>query len=93
MTEKERELLILQTADALKSMQETAGWRYLKDYFFRRIDSFKNELSKINLNEKLSEAAKIQGKIKAFYSISNYIKNEIKAAEIIRKKQVKKKEK
>ena len=91
--EEERELLILQTADALEALQKTKGWQYLKDYFLVRIASLKNELTRINLNEKLSEAAKIQGKIEAFYSIFNRINNVIKEAEIIRKKQIKKKEK
>ena len=91
--EQERELLILETADALKRLQETEGWQYLKDYFLVRIASLKNELTRINLNKKLSDAAKIQGKIEAFYSIFNRINNVIKEADMIRKKQIKKKEK
>ena len=91
--EEEREQLILQTADALEALQKTKGWQYLKDYFLVRIASLKNELTRIDLNEKLFEAAKIQGKIEAFYSIFNRINNVIKESEMIRKKQITKKEK
>lgn len=91
--EEERELTILETSNALEGLQKTDGWKYLKDYFLVRIASLKNELTRINLNEKLSDAAKIQGKIEAFYSIFNRMNNVIKEAEMIKKKRQEKKEK
>jgi len=91
--EEERERLVLKTAGVLEQGMKTEFWQYLKDYFFVRTASLKSELVKINLNEKLSDAAKIQGKIEAFYSIFNRINNVIKEAEMIKKKQIKKKEK
>lgn len=95
MTKKEedRERLVLKTAGVLEQGMKTEFWQYLKDYFLVRTISLKNELVKIDLSKEFSKAAKTQGEIKAFYSISNRINNVIKDAEMIKRKQTNKKEK
>lgn len=92
--DKERERIILKTADALRTTIKTEGWQYLRDYLMIRISGLKNELVKTNLGSDLSKAARAQGKIEGYYQIFNKIENAIKEAEIIRKrKKEEKKEK
>ena len=92
--EKERERIVLKRADAYKILLKTEGWQDYKKYLMIRINGLKNRLAKIDLGKNLAEAAKIQGKIDFGYSISNKIENDIKEAEIIRKrKKEEKKEK
>ena len=88
--DKERDLVTLQTAETLEEGMKTEFWEKLKDYFLVRIASLKNELAKIDLVKELSKASKIQGEIKAFYSVFNRINNVIKEADIIRKNEKRK---
>ena len=92
MTKKdqERELVTLKTAEILEEGMKTEFWEHLKSYFLVRIASLKNELAKIDLVKELSKASKIQGEIKAFYSVFNRINNVMKEADIIRKKEKRK---
>ena len=91
--EQERELKKLDKAVALEEFQKTDGWKYLKDYLFSRINGSKSALVKIDLAKEVIKAAKKQAEIDALYSVSNWINNAIQEAELIRKKQIKKKEK
>ena len=90
--EKERENKILKVAEAYEQMQQTEGWRYAQKYIQDRIAGAKSKLSKIDLDKERSEAAKTQGEIKAFYSLFNIVSNKLKEAEMIKRKQIKKKE-
>jgi len=91
--EKEREKIILQTADRLNMTKRTQGWEDIYQYAEFQKMRMKNELAQIDLDKKLFEAAKIQGRINAMDMIFNRINNVIKEAEIIRERKKEKKEK
>lgn len=91
--EKERDKIILQTADRLKMTKKTQGWEDICQYANFQKMRIKNELARIDLDKKLFEAAKNQGRIDGLDMIFNRINNVIKEAEIIRERRKEKKEK
>lgn len=91
--EKEREKIILQTADHLNMTLKTEGWKDVCQYADFQEMRIKNELARIDLDKKLFEAAKNQGRIDGLHMIFNRINNVIKEAEIIRERRKEKKEK
>lgn len=91
MTEQEEK--IVDTGRRLKITIDTEGWKDIVAYILVRTKSMKNELSKIDLSEKVMEAAKKQGEIQGINSILNRINNVLMQAEQIEAKEKKLKEK
>jgi len=89
--EKERDRIILKTADRLRMTLETEGWKDICQYAEFQKMRIKNELIRIDLDKKLFEAAKNQGRVDGLGMIFNRINNVIKEAEIIRERKKEKK--
>jgi hypothetical protein len=83
MTEQEAQ--ILETADALKIIINTEGWKYIQQYIYIRTKALKNELANIDLSEKAFAASKVQGEIKGLNRIVDKINEVLMKAERIKK--------
>ena len=89
MYAEEEKRRILDTAEKLRPMIATEGWKFVAAYCAVRVESLKNKIANTNLSDKLVEAAQNQGEIKAFKKVVDRVNEIIAQAKKIEEMEIK----